>query len=262
MPELLKQSDLRSARDLPFCYLCGQAFASRSDNHPDHVPPKAIFALKDRDFPLKVASHSKCNEAHSPTDEVLGQLIAVSHGQFPDDDKVAIEFRQYNVDEFATPFLGMVKTQFGNQIARWIRGFHSALYHEYLPINTPNAIHPPFPYGHLTDDGFVINDIEDQQYMFVKLIKKNRLAKRLDRIVCNNGKLQYECVWMKTDQGDWCCVFALQVYDWVQLADNNFPRRGCVGWYQPVSGKPNYGTVASKLEFPYSNSDLLNAFAE
>jgi hypothetical protein len=262
MPELVNQIDVRSAHDLTFCYLCGQNFTSRSENHPDHVPPKAIFAKEDRNFPLKVASHAACNEAHSLPDEVLGQLIAVSHGKYPNEDRVAIEFRQYQVEGFATPFMGCVTTNIKNQIVRWMRGFHAALYQEYLPTNTPNAIHLPFPNGSLTEDGFIIKDILDQQYLFVDVIKKNRIARQLDRIVCNNGRLQYECVWMTTDQGDWSCVFALQIYDWVQLADANFPKRGCVGWYQPVCGRPTNGAIASNLVFPYPNLDRLNAFAE
>ena len=142
-----------------------------------------------------------------------------------------------------------------------MRAFHTALYHEFLPNKTMNAVHSPFPNGKLTDDGFTIDKVLQQQFMFVEIIKKNRIVKNLDRIVCNNGKLQYDCVWMRMDDGKWCCVFALQVYDWVNLADTNFTRRGCVGFYCPTAGKPVNATIATDLEFVVPNDDLLNAFA-
>lgn len=261
MPELLNQKDVRPAATLPFCYLCGKSLASLKDIHPDHVPPKAIFDAKDRNFPLKVASCLTCNNKNSPTDEVIGQLIAVCHGKIPKEEKLAVEFRTYNVEGLAEPFMACIKTNIGNQITRWMRAFHTALYHEFLPNETMNAVHPPFPHGELTENGFTIKTILDQQFMFVEIIKRNRLAKRLDRIVCNNGKLQYECVWMRMDDGRWCCVFALQVYDWVEIADTNFTRRGCVGFYCPSAGRPANATIATELEFPVPNEDALNAFA-
>ncbi|WDQ15441.1 hypothetical protein [Rhodopirellula sp. P2] len=260
MPQLTSQSDVRGARNLRFCYLCGSELQSRKDRHPDHVPPKAIFAIEDRDFPLKVASCFRCNNSCSPTDEVIGQLVAVSHGQFPDDDNVAINFQQYDVNGLETPFLATIGTNIEYQIKRWTRGFHAALYAEFLPDDTPTAVHPPFPHGQRTDDGFTIKEVLDQQYLFVDLIKKNRAAGCIDQIVSNNGKMRYECVWIQMDHGPWCSVFALQLYDWVKLADTNFTRRGCTGWYHPQSGLPERATTGTNLEFAFSNEDLLDAF--
>lgn len=261
MPELTTQKAVRPAASLPFCYLCGKPLRKRADIHPDHVPPKAIFDVSDRNFPLKVASCLDCNNKHSPTDETIGQLIAVCHGKMPKEHKLAIEFRTYNVEGLDEPFMACVHTNIGGQITRWMRAFHTALYHEFLPNKTMNAVHSPFPNGKLTEDGFTIDKVLQQQFMFVEIIKKNRIAKNLDRIVCNNGKLQYDCVWMRMDDGKWCCVFALQVYDWVNLADTNFTRRGCVGFYRPTAGKPVNATIATDLEFVVPNDDLLNAFA-
>lgn len=260
MPQLLSQSDVRFARNLPFCYMCGTIFQSRDDCHPDHVPPKAIFATEDRDFPLKVASCFDCNNRFSPTDEVIGQFIAVCHGQFPDDGKRVLDLHTYHVDELETPFVATVGTNIEYQIKRWTRAFHAALYHEFIPDDTPTAVHPPFPHGQRTDDGFTIKKIQDQQYLFVELIKKNRVAGCIDRIKCNNEKMTYECVWVEMDHGPWCCVFALQLYDWVALADRNFARRGCVGWYHPTSGLPETAATSTKLEFAFPNDDLLDAF--
>ena len=74
MIELSTQRALRSVRILPFCYLCGKPFEEGDAVDHDHVPPKSIFALADRQ-PLKMKTHKLCNERHSLDDEKVGQMI-------------------------------------------------------------------------------------------------------------------------------------------------------------------------------------------
>lgn len=259
MPELCTQASVRPARDLPFCYLCGQSI-NEGENHSDHVPPKAIFSLADRDFPLKVAAHEKCNNPQSQQDEVIGQLIAVIHGKHPKPERARLKMSMFKTPDSDTPFLAFIGTNLVGQIWRWIRGFHAALYSEFLSEDTKAAIHPPFPSGNLEGDGFTIERIKTQQYLFVEIIKKNRVARHLDRIVCNNGKCVYECVWVQMDNGLWACAFALEIYGWTQLADKHFPTRGCVGLYQPRLGRPANGTKWTAWEFPLANLEPLNPF--
>jgi hypothetical protein len=261
MPELLSQADVRPARGLPFCYLCGQPFANRRDNHPDHVPPAALFAVNDRNFPLKVAAHVGCNREQSATDEVIGQLIAVIHGKHPRPENNKLQSEVFETAESDSPFLAFVNTGLVGQIARWVRGFHAALYREFLPVETPCAIHPPFPSGRVEQDGFTIDKILVQHPVFVSVIKKNRAAGRLDRIVCYNSRCVYESVWVQMDQGPWACAFALRLYDWTALADSaHFEQRGCVGWYRPLAGPPPSATRWTTVEVPFSNVQPLDPF--
>lgn len=259
MPELCTQAGIRPARDLPFCYLCGRPI-SKEDNNPDHVPPKAIFSIADRDFPLKVAAHIGCNNPQSKQDEVIGQLIAVIHAKHPKPKHARLKPNVFETPESDTPFLAFIGTNLVGQIWRWVRGFHAALYSEFLPEDAKVAIHPPFPSGAVEEDGFTIEKLKEQQYLFVEIIKKNRVAHCLDRIACNNSKCVYECVWVQMDNGPWACVFALEIYDWTRLADKHFPTRGCVGLYQPRSGRPANGIKWTTLKFPFSNLELLNPF--
>jgi hypothetical protein len=76
MVSLLKQTDFRGVQNLPFCYLCGQAFATGDSHNRDHVPPECIFALLDRE-PLWLPTHNACNKHYSDLDEKIGQLIAL-----------------------------------------------------------------------------------------------------------------------------------------------------------------------------------------
>ena len=63
------------------------------------------------------------------------------------------------------------------------------------------------------------------------------------------------------DDDPWCRVIALQLYDWVNLADKKSRKRGCVGFYCPAAGKPNRVSVCTDLEFDVPNQDRLNRFA-
>jgi hypothetical protein len=263
MPILITQKSVRPARNLPFCYLCGKAFNNAKENHPDHVPPEAIFAQEDRNFPLKVASHFRtCNNLQSKNDEVIGQIIAVIHGKQPTLENIRLKHQTFVVEDSNEQLLAFTNTGFIEQIWRWVRAFHATLYSEFLPYETKRAIHPPFPSGTMQSDGFTIEEIKDQQYHIVEIIKKNRLAHSTDNIVCNNGKCNYECVWVQMDNGLWACLFALKIYDWIRLADQHFPARGCVGWFQPKTGCPTNGTKWTSLEFPISNLEPLDPFGK
>lgn len=263
MPELCTQANVRPARNLPFCYLCGSAITSQAENHPDHIPPEAIFAVSDRNFPLKVAAHRGCNVPQSEQDEVISQLIAVIHGKHPNPNRKRLKYKVFKTIDNGDPFLAFLNVNLIGQIWRWVRGFHAALYSEFLPEDTKMAIHTPFPSGNLrNDDSFTIEEIKVQQHLFVGIIKKSRIARCLDRIICNNGKCIYECVWVQMDNGPWACVFALQIYNWTNLADKHFPTRGCVGLYEPRSGRPANSTKWTTLQFPFSNLDSLDPFGK
>jgi hypothetical protein len=57
------QQALRRARDLPFCYLCGLPIQPGDVLNRDHVPPAALFARADRNFPLILRAHKHCKIA-------------------------------------------------------------------------------------------------------------------------------------------------------------------------------------------------------
>lgn len=263
MPELRTQADFRGVRSLDFCYLCGKGFTGRYDKTRDHVPPRAIFAGDDREPALILPTHRCCNEGQSGYDEVIGQLVSVIHGKYPSPDNMRLDIRVMPTDDGGTPFLGFVGTNLHNVIRRWLRGFHSAIYREFLPDATKNYLHTPFPSGNINENNDVaMEGILEQQPLFVETIKKNRVAKTLDRVECCNGQCVYECVWETSDDGKPMCIFALRVYDWKRLAGTDrFPPRGCVGMYMPESGRPVGGTKSTCLQFSFENADKLDPFA-
>lgn len=263
MPKIVSQEDCRKVRDLPFCYLCGKPFDGSGETNDDHVPPQSIFAPADRNFPIKLKAHKvKCHAPLNLDDEIIGQLIALRHGKKPSESnnrmKITIDenleigrsmglFRERNIE-----FL----------LRRWIQGFHAALYKSYLPATVRWAIQGPFPSAKITEQGLVPDQIREQHYEFVTCIKKNRLAGNIDRLVTNNGKLIYECVWDKLSDGTACCVFALDLYGWADLGDvNNFPRRGCAGLYSHLNqAVPEDAARATNLVFEIEQSERADPF--
>lgn len=268
MPELSTQVALRSVQNLPFCYLCGEVFSGNVEKTRDHVPPKSIFSAGDRVAPLILPTHRNCNEAQSGYDEVVGQLIAAIHGKYPDPDRRRLDVKVAERTDTGTHSAWIVGANLHRVVGRWLRAFHSALYREYLPDNdgtnggTKFCFDPPFPIGRVDEhNAITVDEIRPHHELFVEQIKQNRMAGRLDRIVCFNSKCIYECVWDKADGGQPICIFALNVYDWSALANTaDFPRRGCVGMYIPIKGRPANATTATRLTMPVSNIEKRNPF--
>ncbi len=127
-----------------------------------------------------------------------------------------------------------------------------------------NFIHLPFPTGQVDADGRpTIEPVGASMRITLKSSKRIGWRHNVDRIAVYNGKCVYECVWEHADNGLPICIFALQIYDWKRLADTRlYPARGCVGFYAPVTGRPNTAACSTQLTFPVTNIDKLDAFAE
>jgi hypothetical protein len=264
MIRLETQKALSAVRDLAFCYVCSSTFGGGDITNYDHVPAQAVFASKDRQ-PLKLKTHSACNSDHSQIDEKIGQMIALRRGETPEPKNRKLRFRRTNLG----PALDNLDVDAA--IWRWITGFHAALYRIPLRLQpTGNAERPfvrslvlPFPKGpKLTR---VVEPVRVQHLKFVETIKYNRLKGNLDRIECNKGQLRYECVWDHFDRraDQWCCVFALDVYDWKDLgAIPTDVARGCAGVYMPDGGcLPAEAAEAMRSPLIIPNYDRLDPFA-
>lgn len=263
MPQLTTQMSVRHARSFPWCYFCGKPFTDADPNCPDHIPPQSAFHRSDRNFPLKLSAHSSCNGRFSDNDQMIGQWLGIAHQTMPPEKQVLLKTNVYKCDSLPSAMLGIHDLNILPQIKRWVRGFHAALYREFLSDSVEFGIQPPMPHGYQYEYMFTINKPQPIHFLFVSLIKKNRVADRLDRIRCNNGKLSYECFWICDDAGSPMCVFALNIYDWVNLADTtNFQKRGCVGYYRSLNAVPTCATFGTNLDFPFQNNATLDPFAD
>lgn len=224
MVALLSDKHFRAVSNLPFCYWCGKPFTPADLKNDDHIPPKAIFAKPDRKTPLILKAHVNCNGTQSDTDEKMGQLLALLHNKVPRPERQKLRLRvspELNI-------FGVVNVDIERAVWRYILGFHAALYGEPFPEPMAGAITLPFVKllaGDLQD-----NLVENQHGLIVQGIKVQRSMGNIDRIQSNNFKLTYECFWIKPDNGNWTCMFALDIYGWKELGNTGlYPSRGCAG---------------------------------
>jgi hypothetical protein len=261
---LQTDKELRGVQSLDFCYSCGVEFKTGEQTTKDHVPPKAIFLRGDRQRPLILPTHLKCNNEKSDADEIIGQLIYALHGIPPNKGNVKVKIGLYKNALSGDPVLSFEGINLKGVVARFIKAFHAALYKEYLSDNIKHWFDLPTPSGTMKDGKVEFEKFKIQLPLFVETLKKNRKAGKIDRISCFNDKCLYECVWEQMDDGTWACIFGLNIYDWKNLGDASQPRRGCVGFYMPLKGLPVGATtgIVRKLEIPIYNFDPLDPFGD
>ncbi len=248
---------------LPFCYACGRQFTKSDEVDRDHIPPKACFAGEDRNSSsvLELPAHKGCNGAHHLDDERVGQLVSLLHGCVPKPQHRRLKIVQRG-DGIASPRRsGITNVDIKAQVRLWVRGFHAALYREPL-LGTAFSITTPFPEARLTAAGPQLVRIKRQHLKFVEIIKLNRAAETFDCLNAWSEKLRYDCVWVRSDQGPWICVFALDLYGWKRLGDvKGLPARGCAGFYKLPSGnKPASGAAGAAIIAPALNLEPLDPF--
>ena len=262
VPRLKSQKALQELRHLSFCYLCGRNFELDDDRNRDHVPPKSAFLILDRQRPLILPTHTVCNSLHKDVDEKIGQLIALKNHRIPEkkNRKLSIKFLRH--PKTNATIAALDNLDIPAAIRRWLKGFHSALYSEPMPTDAKVALQTPFPSANLQSEKPALAPIPNQHGIFVQTMKMNRAAGRLDEIRTNNGKMAYECVWDKTEDGAWLCVFALDIYGWKDLGDiHNFSPRGCAGFYMlPSREAPPGAAKGTGLYIPVQNLDWLDPF--
>ena len=262
MVRIKTQKALRECRRVGFCYLCGKPFAPTDEPNRDHVPPKAVFMEGDRLSPLILPTHPDCNEAQSGEDELVSQFVSALHGEYPRPQRRRLEIVGGYAKNDGSKVAFTRNINLVTVVWRWIRGFHAALYHEHLAIETEHNVHAPFPTGRQQDDRVSFDQLHPQQFFVVEELKKNRLARNLDAIECYGGQCVYECVFVKSDDGRPICMCALKLYEWEKLADPRAPcSHGCVGVYEPSSGIPTGAACGTVLQFPFDNRDPLDPFS-
>ena len=231
------------------------------ERNKDHIPPSGLFAHADRGQPLILPTHRLCNGSRSQEDQTIGQLIGVLHGRRVNrkHNKLKIKMGRFIDGSRGAALEGF---DLKEAIRRWVRGFHAALYGKYLPPDCSFATYTPLPEAIRQEDEVVFAPVPEIVPKFVEELKRNRAVGSLDRIVSRNGKCRYECVWSQADNGEWICIYCLDLYNWTDLGDTkHFPPRGCVGSYRCVQGGvPSRASTATRLVFEVDNAFPLIPF--
>lgn len=261
MVTLYTQADFRALQKLPFCYLCGKTVGKLDRKTRDHIPPENLFAKDDRTPCLWLPAHYECNHLHTINDEKIGQLISLKRGYVPTQKRnQRLRFTLFPAHGLSA----VTNLEVCSVIWRWVRGFHAALYGEYMPDNHTRALVTPFPRATLRQTYTVIEQPLPQHRVIVSTIKTNRVYYNLDTITSNNRKLKYECVWVRSDdRRAWICCLALNIYDWKDLGSTPIqPSQGCAGLYVlPSADVPPHASKAIQSRIVIPNLDPLDAFA-
>ena len=251
---------LQVASRLPFCYLCGEEFNPSDHVDRDHVPPSGLFAKTDRAPPLILRTHRRCNARRAPEDQAIGQLVGVLHGRRVNRRNNKVRVRLGEAPN-GTRILAVTDIDVREAIRRWVRGFHAALYREYLPPDSVFATHPPLPEGARVGTDVRVLPVPAVVPRFVEALRRNRAVGSVDRIVCRNGRCRYECAWNQADDGRWICIYGLDLYNWSDLGDQRQMPRGCVGCYlRPSGGVPANASTGTRLIFNVENASTLDPF--
>src|SRR5438128_598782 len=121
------QKAMRDVRALPLCYLCTQPFTPTDTIDDDHVPPTGLFANADRNFPLILPTHKKCNRERSADDQVVSQLVGLLHGRLHNRRHSKLKLFAGQTDA-GLPLAAVAGLDLRWIVRRWVRGFHAALY--------------------------------------------------------------------------------------------------------------------------------------
>jgi hypothetical protein len=232
MPSILNQRDARAVMQLPFCYVCGISFIHGACKNRDHIPPESAFRSEDRsNFPLLLPTHIECNHIFNLEDELLGQLIALSHSPQPQEKISGLKIEGW-LDQDGNPYAFLRNVDLHQIIKRWISAFHAALYQEPLPPTTRFSIQTPLPPAIFVSNSIQTEPDLEQFLIFERKLGVNHDLGLTDRIVANNNQLQYTCSWQRADHGQWLTFFKVDLYAWSNLGDaKNFFVRNCVGAY-------------------------------
>ncbi len=255
------QQAIHRVKKLPFCYLCGEKLSDPRND--DHVPPTSIFLLDDRNFPLILPTHRKCNGDRSAEDELIGQLFNILHQKAPNPKSRKLNVKAVKLSD-GKLCASVHSLNIPAIIRRWVRGFNAALYKEFLPETAMIMTSTPMQTADPIAKGGNLTPVKAVVPEFVKVIKRNRATRTLDRIVCRNGKCIYECLWAQSDRGQWMCIYALDLYNWINLGDTkHFEARGCVGsYFRSQGGTPKDATITTRLIFQVDNKEPLDPFGE
>lgn len=261
MPRIAQQKHFqRVQRELTFCYLCGKPLDGSQAQNRDHVPPRKAFDANHRNNPLVLPTHTICNSNQSKYDEFVSQLTGLLRGKFPRKGPLNDAIQQIRKSKMRADFAVIKGENLKRIVYRWVKGFHAALYGEYLESGIKANVHLPFPSGYRQDGQDLWEPLLPQRDKFAEELRIARLAKLTDRVCCYSGQCLYECIWVKTDDGQWMCVFGLRLHGWEVLCPKSLPRRACVGFYLPVDGKPATASKQTGLALPITVSERLDPF--
>ncbi len=264
MTEIVTRQQAREVMRLDFCYVCGEPFTEDNPRTRDHVPPRSVFQSEDRNWPLILPAHDRCNSEYSFSDEQAQGLVALVHASGDGVPPLGTEVTGIEDEQGELCGAAMTGLNLSRIVAKILRACYAALYGEFLREDQTNrAIILPLPIL----DRETLDVHASEQYQMheplCKILKDNRQVGNIDRIEAYNGKFCFHTVWVTADDGvHHVGIFAIDLYGWHGLADEMVGTpQGCFGTYRLSKTSPPVGaSIATELELPYRYSQPRNPF--
>lgn len=262
MTTIRTEHQLKRIYDPGFCYLCGESWSPDDETDDDHVLPTNGFLPEDRKQPLILRTHKVCHEPKGNYDVRVGQIFKILHGTMPSNfGDYKLELTKWTDPSTGEEVGGITDFEFTRILIGWLKGFHTALYREYLPHNGRRFAYTS-PWPSFLGDPNHVEPIQAVHEKWVETLVASRMARMIDGIAVRNGKVRYECTWDRLDNGQPVCVFALDIYDWTRLSPPHAgPKRTCTGIYHAAK-IPKTASRATSLIIPGRLRNPYDAFGE
>ena len=145
-------------------------------------------------------------------------------------------------------------------VARWIRGFHAALYRERLGNVLRGCIWPPLASSDSLKPDQAQFDVSQQRLDVCHGLYWQRKSQRVDQLLANQNTVEYICYWSRVLDG-FRCYWALRIDDWIEWGDLGQPKRACVGFFDRLNA-PSTASRLSSLHVPRFIPQPLDPFAD
>lgn len=239
-----------------FCYFCGEELDNGERTNSDHCPPEKIFHVSDRiNYPIKVKVHEKCNHQWHLEDDKLSVFFDILHGSEKASKTEHIKKLIFtDIDTSQGLYQGLINFPLAPLVHRVIKCVHALLYGEYLPSNTWNHIHYPWPeLDHKTGEPHMHSLVT---YEFANQLCTAQKIGSYSSIRAYNNKFKYVCTWSKLDNGDDICIFAFDIYKLSTFAVKikDFPE-AVIGAYSIK--RPKNAIKCSKLHVENTENEIL-----
>lgn len=260
-----QQAMRQVTRAVTFCYLCGRELGDESVSQTEH-----LWALRrmrkpradENPWPATLSVHKDCESLYkSSPDHALTLIQRVF--QTPDAEldnrtlgQIKRRIRPGSDDVPDTITIDDAKK------AVWhsVRGFHAALYREYLPADVSCTVLPPSPGFSINSNEPIESQLARQEVVSKMLLTAMSVAiwsDEWDGITAWMGELWYRCIWhipSKESQKDPICFWVIATPETLRWAESL--TGGAIPWrggYR-AARVPISGTVLSQEAIDKWNS--------
>lgn len=213
-PRIENQKAMRDARTrVQFCYICGKDLPARSDRAwkdnviGEHVLPRVLHGPQPSDaaerWRVELDVHRECEATQKQEVDHQIKLLQEMHVKHPKDWPSRGHLRQLGLQEgtlfdlvngaAAPTFSGIAPLLAGVWCS--VRGFHAALYNEFLPLEILHVVMPPVPVLVSNPQGCSLEDAETQSWLARSVVENAISNDKWDGVSAWGSRVKFRCAW-------------------------------------------------------------------